>query len=425
MGSKRWILNHREIQFFFLFLYFFAFSAFNLGTGFDWFFVRGSFIVLVLVVLLFNRELVLNGHFAWYLIFWAFYCLSALWASNKSDTFRYLESEFIQIIGLAVCLPTMIKSKKDLDLTINLIILALLGTVLRLFIMTPFSTWGTERLGEAIGSNSNGLGMMLAFGSVLSLYLLWETIRADGKRKIIKIVFYAFMLVLLAGVSLFTGSRKTIIIIVGGLALYLILLTRDWKILIRILIVGAIVAVFLYFIFTNETLYSVLGRRLVAMLQTFTGQGTANASMVERSYYRSEAMQLFTQHPVFGYGGNNFMTYMREIGYNHVAYSHNNYTELLSTLGMIGFGIYYFYWLLTSGRLALRYFKEGNNQYLLFMVIILVQFVLDYWCVSYISVFTQVLFILAGISIQVDRQPADTKLIYDIRENRKFHEQGW
>ena len=80
----------------------------------------------------------------------------------------------------------------------------------------------------------------------------------------------------------------------------------------------------LWYVMMNvEFFYNVMGFRFESMLNTFIGK-ESDTSMNERAFFTEKAIELFKQHPIIGYGCNNFIQYMREIGNSHVAYSHNN-----------------------------------------------------------------------------------------------------
>ena len=90
----------------------------------------------------------------------------------------------------------------------------------------------------------------------------------------------------------------------------------------------------------NEMFYNLIGKRLQDMFDTFMGSGS-DGSMHARDELRNLGWELFKQHPIVGYGFSNFVTYTREVGYFMHTYSHDNFVELLSTLGLIGTSLFY------------------------------------------------------------------------------------
>lgn len=398
MIKKEWKLKTRSICYFVLLLYFISISAYQLGTGFDAIFVRGIFVILLFIAIVLNKRIIINKQIKWCLTFWGFYFLSILWSDNANDTLYYINN-FIQIIGISICLPLIIKNKDDINSCLKLIVFSLIYTTMRLIIKTPLNAWGTERIGDAIGLYSNTLGLRLSIGVLICLYLIHDILKSNlYKRKKIFIIFYMFFLILFIIVALFSGSKKALILIILGIFLFEVISSKGLKSIIKVLGALIIGGVIIFIIFNNEKLYSVIGRRLEKTILTMQGNASSkdtDGSLVERTYYIKQALGLFVNNPIVGVGGNNFVSYMRQIGYKHVAYSHNNYTELLATLGIIGFAIYYIFWAKLLIKLILNYKKHNLDQDLLFIIIILLLLVLDYANVSYINEFNIIILILA------------------------------
>ena len=395
------MLNIRKIKtinifYIFLFLYLIAISAYQLGTGFDAIFVRITFVLLVAITIILEKKIVITKQIKWCTVFWGFYFLSVIWAKNPNDTMYYVNN-FIQILGIFICFPIMIKDEKSINTTLKLIIGSLLYTCVLLMIRTPQSEWGTERIGEAIGLNPNGLGMRLAIGFIACIYFLhYKTSNNTNKRSKMA---YSISAIIFIVVAMFTGSKKALLMIILGFASYELIISKGWKFFLKSLIIIVFLCFMIYLIFNNEMLYKVIGRRIEKTVLTI--QGTAvnqdvDGSLEERTFYIEKAIDLFKDYPILGYGGNNFVTYMREISYSHVAYSHNNYVELLSTLGIVGFTIYYYMWGKTLINLFFNYLRNKSRQTLFFIITILILLILDYANVSYISEFNVIFLALAG-----------------------------
>lgn len=134
-------------------------------------------------------------------------------------------------------------------------------------------------------------------------------------------------------------------------------------------------------------------------------------SLNERNFYMESAIELFKENPILGYGGNNFMSYMRNVEYSHVAYSHNNYTELLATLGVVGFTIYYSFWGYIIVKLYKRYNTINDNKYLLLFIINMIIVLMDYGNVSYFNEFNIVLLIISYINLKINKD--EEKIRYE------------
>lgn len=398
------MLNIRKIKtinifYIFLFLYLIAISAYQLGTGFDAIFVRTTFVLLVAITIILGKKIVITKQIKWCVVFWGFYFLSVIWAKNPNDTMYYVNN-FIQILGIFICFPIMIKDEKSINTTLKLIIGSLLYTCVLLVIRTPQSEWGTERIGEAIGLNPNGLGMRLAIGFIACIYFLhYKTSNDTNQRSKMALIFYSISAIIFIVVAMFTGSKKALLMIILGFVSYELIISKGWKIFLKSLIIVVFLCFMTYLIFNNEMLYTVIGRRIektILTLQGTTISRDVDGSLEERAFFIEKAIDLFKDYPILGYGGNNFVTYMREISYSHIAYSHNNYVELLSTLGIIGFTIYYYMWGKTLITLSIDYLRNKSGQTLFFLITIFILLILDYANVSYISEFNIILLALAG-----------------------------
>lgn len=386
----------KKFQYFLLLVFFIANSAYRLGTGFDAMFVRGSFLALFTCMILFNQKIKITPILKWGLLFWGYYFLSILWAPNPSATLKSLNG-FVQIYGVYFFISNLIEDKEDVKTVIKLLIVSSLYTMILLALRTPVDLYGSERIGEVIGQNPNTFGMIMATSAVLTFYL----VKTDNeqKKRLPKIVYYILIL-LFSIFSLLSGSKKALILLGGGLVGLEIFVNHSKKKLKGILTVIIVVPLALFFIFHNEKLYSVLGYRLEKTYLTITNQYTStmkDGSLLEREYFQKTAMELFKKHPIIGYGGNNFSTYLRSINYSDPAYSHNNFTELLSTLGIIGFIIYYYFIGSTIWKLyKILKNKKEKEMPILLLILMLLFLALDYGLVSYIEVFNAIILAIAA-----------------------------
>lgn len=382
----------KKIFYFTLLIYMCAISAHQTGMGFDALFVRLSFSVYVGCFFLYqlvnrvNSRLIISKHFKWIVLFVLYYYFSILWATSITDSLHY-NNIFIQIVVNSFIFTNIVKDKETINKVLGLIVCSLIYTLILLYIKTPSSSWGVDRVGEAIGLHSNGLGMRLAIGTIICLYFLNKS-----KKKYL----YLLLAISFSGVALFTGSKKVIIMLVLGFFLFEILISKRKNIVFNIvLIAGACYGLYVL-IMTNPDLYHVLGRRIETFLLTISGEDQVNQSTIYRLYFINAAQQIFLNNPIFGCGANNFVTQMRMINFDLVAYSHNNYWELLSTLGIVGFSIYYFLFI-EMLRILIRYYFQSSEKMLisLMLTIILVILVTDYANVSYINEFTHIVIVIA------------------------------
>ena len=386
--KKNMMISMKKIQYISLFVYIVSISAFQLETGIDPWIVRGSFVLLVTSSLL-RKNIKFNIQIVWIIIFWFYYFLSLLWASNASDTMLCLNSA-IQVIAISICLPNIIEDQNDIKKILNYIIISLFITSVLIFVRTPFSYWGLIRIGDVTGLHVNIVGVRMAIGALLCLYFV-----GDSNISVKKKILYLICIVIFVLIGFFTGSKKSIFIILLGIILYEFFVAKGIRKFSKLITYVGLAAVLWIFVMNNTYLYNVIGRRLESFIETFSGNSNADLSYIERNYFIEKAKELFRMHPILGYGGDNFMSYMREIGYSHVAYSHNNYYELLSTLGIIGFLIYYFMWFKVFFDLIKVFIKNNSKFILIFLIIISLILIMDYGNISYYSDFNTILLVLS------------------------------
>lgn len=387
-----------KIQHLLLFLYFISIFVYRLGTEMDVLLFKLTFVALIVTTLVVSRfKIKITSHTKWLLIFWGFYFTSLIWTQDKADTME-LFNKFIYLLGITYVLNDLINTKEDIDKILKIYIASMIYMTIVLIIRTPFESWGTERIGNVIGVNPNHIGFRLAISTVLVRYFL-SHLRADKEAtyKKFKTVMGIVLIVIFGTVALLTGSKLTMLLLFIFLGVYEIFCRKGIKRFGIVIIVAFIMTIVIYQIFNNPLLYNVLGRRIEAAFKVVTGTSInkRDASTVERQFLAENAQDLFKNHPIIGYGGNNFKTYLRQLGYNHVTYSHNNFLELLSCLGVIGFTIYYSFIIVIFFKLV-KYLKVNKDKTVLLMTVLLAGLIFkDYNSVSYYDEVDNIIIILA------------------------------
>lgn len=397
--------NFSKQKSFLLLFFLISVTAFRLNVV-----VAFSAFILILIYAIFSDlKIEITGILKWGIIFWGYYIFSILWSNNISDTLEYLPA-IVYEIGILIFLPKLLKSKYDVSETIKILFYSLAFSAILTLVLTPISQFGTERMGTVLNLNANVFGFRMALGSLLSYYLLKSRSKTNSKKDIFNFIVLIIFFFLFSLLSLYSGSKKALLFFVGGIVIYEFLISKGFKKLLKILVLCICIMSIFYVIFHNDRLYNVIGFRIEKMLITITGNNTVQTtdkSYLERQFYKDTAIQLFKKKPIFGNGGNSFVTYIRSIGYSHVAYSHNNYTELLCTLGIIGLIIYYSYWIKVFISLF-WIFKNSSEKFdkrlsLLFLVILFMLLVLDYGCVSYIVEFNIFLLCLFDVYVRAKK----------------------
>ena len=156
-----------------LLFYLVSLTSFHIGTGIDPILKKLALGSLILVFLLKYKKIMIKKLTLYIMGFWTFYLLSVLWCSNTNDVLFYLNICIYTII-FSVILSNYITTKEDIIKIFKLTVYSLLISCAILFVRTPFSDWGTVRIGAAIGLHPNSLGARLAYGFIISIYLLYN-----------------------------------------------------------------------------------------------------------------------------------------------------------------------------------------------------------------------------------------------------------
>lgn len=317
---------------FLFFLYLLGVNVFKQGEGFDAFFCRFSFVILIAYEFYF---ILFKPHkhssiLKWFLPFVGFYYISMIWGNFEDGI--YYNNNFIQIVGILLIYSYRIHSEKDASIYLKLIVLSLLFSCYFILIRSSFSEFGSFRIGSELALNSNSVGIRLAYGAVLCLYF------ASSKPLyyIIYLVFSCFIIL--------SGSRTAFVVYFTGTFLFLFFKDNNFsKFVFNIFLFILVSTIALFVVFTSEELYSLLGIRLISAWNIFNGEVTylnghvyAENSYDLRNEFRAYAFKMFFDSYFWGYGANGFFTEMRKVFPSYPTYSHNTYSEVLSTLGFVG-----------------------------------------------------------------------------------------
>lgn len=376
-----------------IFIFLYLIIAFNpdiRGHSMLWYIVTVTTSLLMLAYLLVFKKVKLNRYTWWLLAFnfWGF--LSIFWALNQGYTVNFLKTAVAQMI-IFIPLSMLICSKEELYEIIEIVIIAILVTSVYLLFNIDGNIIGQTKITEE-GWNTNSTGMMTA---VASLFCFGIIRRGVSK---FKLIFYLVTIVFLGYISLFTGSRKGLFILIAGIALYYFLTSKNKKILVFSGVVGFIFLSY-YLIMSVPGLYNVLGIRVEGLLVQITGKGIVDNSTRTRMLMIDYGISWFKQNPLIGYGMNNYRTLLAWAT-GRSTYSHNNYVELLVGVGAIGTIIYYYIYMYIIKQLFKPARKKETTASLFFSLMIIL-IIIEYGLVSYYDNLMQLIICLGYVATQV------------------------
>ena len=286
---------------------------------------------------------------------------SVLYATSSSLALARAISILQVMLFANLLIPYMQESERNYKFFLSALLIATFVVIVRLVFRTDFQDFETRRLGETIAINVNVIGYIFSMTGLVAFYRY-----LDSKKWYFGIIFFIFSFL-----SLFSGSRKVIAILILGIAL-LVFLTR--KNLLQAFVSLGIVAIILILGFQLsmkwEPLYRILGQRIEYFFAYFNG-GETDGSTPVRIRMVVHGWEMFKQKPFFGWGHAAF-TDVGGFGF----YAHNDYIELLVSLGLVGTLWYYALPLIALAKgLKMFFTKRMQNGTILSITLLVVMLV--------------------------------------------------
>lgn len=295
--------------------------------------LRAPIIIVAFAFTLFRKGIprkwnrISSLHWFWALSIIILVLISKVWAYNPQgiDDVKknVLWSTMITIIMADYV--TTYNIKED-DITKLLVPVAL-------FYLTNVVLFGTRdhenRL--LIGNNANYSGL-IAVG--MMSFFLYSVIKNKCQNKLYLIIAISLMVI-----GLLSGSRKAVLSIVVYFVLYYLFFepSKNYiKTLGRVIAIFGALFISYVFIMNNNMLYNTIGNRVESLFGFLFREEAADGSVNTRMNMITIAVDIIKSHPLRGIGANNYKYYTY---YN--TYSHNGYTEILCSFGIIGAVIYY------------------------------------------------------------------------------------
>lgn len=345
------------------------------------------------------------------LIWFVFCILSGIVALNIDlvivKIITIIQLIFFLIAGYSV----LINSKIKIDTLLYLIIISVFAIIVYGFVSqyNPSVLVTKNRITSTAG-DPNALSLLGAFAFIFSLYLLQT---ANSKKH--KILLLLSICTISYGIVL-TQSRQGILIVVVGIIIYTIIQnvykfknTVDKKryIVKFILYLAGLAGILIVFAYLfQQTEYSYRIQAFIAFIKiSYNSSNEQLAKIIDYSAYeRSQllryGMNIWMDHPILGVGLDNFRAIIKQ--YNPTGnrlYAHNNYLELLTTIGTFGALVYYaIYASIIAKLLYIQKILPAKSNELkltqMFLTIILSMMVVDLLAVTYYTKFTWILLLM-------------------------------
>lgn len=313
----------------------------------------------------------------WYALFTAYAAASGLWSSYINAGMASYFLRMVVIVAMITSISIYVDKPEDLERIIKLYIFSMLVIVLMEFTTVPFDKWFEGSLGSHFsGSNPNGVAFLVFCAELMAFYEFYSR----GKKRYILLVAIFLLFVILS------SSRKATFASIAGPILFVLLSTYKKNYFFNIITIVTVATLIIFFIMTDENAYNAIGRRFASMFDFwFNDDQKSDNSLYMRSYYIELAKKMFAESPLFGKGMGNFAKIIDNVYSLEGVYSHNNFWQILSELGLVGFLIYYSMYFVIIVRLAKGAFINKSRINMLFLTFMILLVVLETGLVTYHS----------------------------------------
>ena len=277
-----------------------------------------------------------------------------------------------------------IENKEDWELLIKLYMFSCLLMMVKITYYALRGYNGIDMWDIACGNYFNSVAQFLAISIMFAVYFFMNY-KSTRWINVFYILFSFYHIFL-------TGSRKGLLMPVVGIAIYIVLESgnKAKKHMRNIGIIVLAVVVILFVFARNPELEERFTQLFVGL---FVNDQQQDVSTMMRQSFISIAMNMFREKPIWGYGVGTFATVAQSTIGRYV-YSHNNFTEILSGMGVIGFVGYYWYYIYLAIKLYCM--KKKHNVYMICLSILLTLTVFEYGIVTYsIYIYPVILSILS------------------------------
>lgn len=333
--------------------------TFRLSNNIIW---LGSILFLVIGSIInnnFNFSYKLHCISIWQIMFLAYALLTCLYTPTGSNPYSIVKRMIVNIITIFSIYSTL-KTSDDILFVLNCSIIALVVNTIYIYATFGADSLGSERLGLTVENwNSNSIGLMMSYGVSYTFLMI-----VCRKNKLFVNFAYAVLMVLFLYMSLLSGSKKAIFVIIATVSIY-ILINKPNRFILNLLFILLILYAAYSLVMHNSIIYNVLGKRIELMFNAYTGTAKTDESTLLRRKFIEIGLRIFKTSPLFGNGLNSFSTF-NQLG----VYSHNNFVEILCNFGIFGFVLYYFVYVKTAYLMWKARKNSSITRFLLSMLIV-------------------------------------------------------
>lgn len=396
MKNKFFVSGNRDLIFLsivFISFFILLFPIKNLLTLFT-----VPLLILYNILRLDSFKLRLENYSIWIIYVLIFFLLSSLWSFSPRLSYWAIVnmvcifSLTFSIYSYCINIDRLIQV---LD-TFNIVVFCFFIFLLFYF---NWSDLGSERLSDTEnGINGNFIATTLSY-SIFAFILRSNISRKISNYQSISL-YQKLLIIVYISFILLTGSRSALIMLVMPFVLYSFFKTKHkFKALIYMIFVFS-----LTFVITMKVpvFYDVIGSRVEDAFNVLSGNYTGGED-ISRLLLFILGLEWFEMKPFLGIGINNFRVLSNVtppfVGKNF--YAHSNVIELLVDVGIIGFIIYYSYWVLVFRNIYRL--KSISNALFFSLALLISLFLHDIFTVSYYDIGTQFFIAIVFIILNFEK----------------------
>lgn len=247
-------------------------------------------------------------------------------------------------------------------LRVTTLLLVFLNMIVIYNILSILDSYNSIFIGLFIGTFINFLIVIGVFHNSLDYYQGWRFVGTTGNANIIstymvisilasiiylstnikmKLFYYFqyFNISISFYIVIMTGSKKGIILAILFILFYLLGQLTNPKKQLKMILQITIISIIIFYFFVSyidlTEMNEMIGKTTKRFLDFANGEGQSTKTRIELALF---AFENFSNNPLLGTGIGSFL-------YKYNTYAHNNYLELLSEVGIIGFSLYYLLYL--------------------------------------------------------------------------------
>lgn len=319
-----------------------------------------------------------NFYLIWSIVLMLFFLLSFMNTINLyNSTITYIQLLKLFFLGNIIILT--VRKEEEIQIYKRAIIIA--GYFMIIYVLYKMEIPVLELFSKRFGSNkivnSNDIALKLCVSTFFYIQII-----LDKKFKIKDIFFLSILIIFI----FLTGSRKGGAFLLMGVVLEILFLKYKEKMKLVYKFFKFFPIIIIIFMVTIKKLYEsnlLIVERFLSMISKENKDG----STLIRLEMIDDGIKFFKERIFFGYGLDNYRFLSK-----YETYSHNNYIELLVSVGIIGCIIYYFLQIYLIKN-NLKYYKK-YKEIIPFFIISLLLPIMDIGLVRYNDRFYNLIIVL-------------------------------